>query len=103
MRQTQSRQGLQQAYDLAQTGTAAALNQAIALALDVPESSDRWSEAQSAANQWSWEILAQAEAEASRDRSLAIQLAQQVPARTEAYAAAQLRIQEWRELDKPSE
>ncbi|MGD1906104.1 MAG: hypothetical protein ACFB0C_08940 [Leptolyngbyaceae cyanobacterium] len=103
VRQTQSRQGLQQAYDLAQTGTAAALNQAIALALDVPESSDRWSEAQSAANQWSWEILAQAEAEANRDRSLAIQLAQQVPARTEAYAAAQLRIQEWRELDKPSE
>jgi hypothetical protein len=95
----QNRRELQQAYDLAQTGTAAALNQAIALALNVPEGSDRWSEAQNSANQWSWEILQQAEAEAGRNRSLAIQLAQQVPARTEAYAAAQLRIRDWSESD----
>jgi soluble cytochrome b562 len=88
-------QNLQQAYQLAETGTASALNQAIILALTVPESSDRWSEAQGAANQWSWEILQQAEAEAGRSPNLATQLAQQIPPRTEAYAAAQLRIREW--------
>lgn len=97
VRQAQSRQALQQAYELAQTGTVAALNQAITLALGVPERSDRWSEAQRSAHQWSWAILQQAEAEANRDRRLAIQLAQQVPARTEAYASAQLRIREWQE------
>jgi putative intracellular protease/amidase len=103
IQQSQNNQALQQAYGLAQTGTTAALNQAIALAIDIPESSDRWSEAQSVANQWSWEILTQAEAEAIRDRDLAIQLAQQVPSNTEAYAAAQLRIREWGELDQPTE
>ena len=95
VRQTESRQGLQQAYQIAQSETVTALSQAITLALAVPESSDRWSEAQSAANQWSWDILQQAESQASQDPNLAIQLAQQIPARTEAYAAAQLRIREW--------
>ncbi|NJN22503.1 MAG: hypothetical protein HC812_16645 [Leptolyngbya sp. RL_3_1] len=95
-------QSLQQAYQLAQTGTASALNQAITLALAVPESSDRWTEAQGAANRWSWAILQQAEAEAGRNLSLATQLAQQVPPRTEAYAAAQLRIREWTATDTPA-
>ena len=88
-------EALQQAYATAQSGTIGNLVQAIRLAQDVPQSSQRWGEAQDMIDQWSWDILRTAELEASRSLPSAIDVARQVPPRTAAYASAQLRIEEW--------
>jgi hypothetical protein len=65
------------------------------------KTSGRWNEAQGAINQWSWDILRTAEIEAGRDVARAIDVAQQVPSSTEAYAAAQGKIAEWSALLNP--
>lgn len=95
-------QQLQQAYRAAQTGTVDALVEAINLAQTMPEGSATWTEAQRAANQWSWRILQMAEQTASSNVGAAIAIAERVPTRTEAYASAQLQIEEWRSRQESS-
>ncbi|MBF2035800.1 MAG: chromosome segregation ATPase [Leptolyngbyaceae cyanobacterium T60_A2020_046] len=90
-------QNLTQAYQRAQAGNVSALVDAIAIAQGIPQSSSNWQEAQRAINQWSWDILRIAEAEAAVDLNSAIAVADRVPQRTEAYASAQLKLQEWRD------
>lgn len=97
--QLQGQQLLQQAYQAAQLGTAGALVDAIRLAQQVPESSPQRAEAAQAVTRWSWDILRLAETEAATNPSRAITLAEAVPAQTEAYAQAQLRLREWRALE----
>ncbi|PSN17064.1 chromosome segregation ATPase, partial [filamentous cyanobacterium CCP5] len=87
---------LQRAYEVAQTGTVSALIDAIRLAQQVPSNSPQRSEAVAAADGWSWDILTVAEAEAPFNSERAIEIATQVPERTAAYAAARLKVDEWR-------
>lgn len=86
---------LQRAYEVAQLGTPNALVDAIRLAQQVPSGSPQRSEAVSAADGWSWDILSVAEAEAPFNSLRAIEVASQVPERTAAYAPARLKIEEW--------
>ncbi|MGF1522264.1 MAG: hypothetical protein ACFBSF_08105 [Leptolyngbyaceae cyanobacterium] len=85
----------QEALLVSRPGTVGALVTAIAMAQEIPESTTDWSAAQESINRWSWTLLDMAEAAAGRDVSQGIEIAEQVPARTEAYAEAQLRIREW--------
>jgi len=92
----QGQQVYQQAVLTAQSGSINALVEAIGLAQSVPESSADWAQAQRLANQWSWQLLDFAEADANRGEIMdAIAIASQIPPQTEAYASAQLRIRDW--------
>ncbi|MGB3200688.1 MAG: hypothetical protein WBA99_07290 [Nodosilinea sp.] len=94
--QLQGQQQLQAAYRAAQTGTVSALAEAVRLAQQVPEGSPQRTEATQAITRWSWDLLRLAETEAAVNPSRAIAIAEAVPAQTEAYAQAQLRLREWR-------
>ncbi|MGB3308323.1 MAG: hypothetical protein WBG32_01500 [Nodosilinea sp.] len=94
--QLQGQQQLQAANRAAQAGTVSALVEAVRLAQQVPESSPQRAEATQALTRWSWDILRLAETEAAINPSRAITIAEAVPAKTEAYAQAQLRLREWR-------
>ncbi|MEM9002277.1 MAG: chromosome segregation ATPase [Cyanobacteria bacterium P01_F01_bin.86] len=88
-------QSYQQALLVSQSGSVSALVRAISLAQAIPENSSDWSAAQQAVNRWSWALLDLAEAAARQDVERGIEIAEQVPPRTEAYAEAQLRLREW--------
>lgn len=94
--QMQGQQQLQAAYRAAQTGTVSALTEAVRLAQQVPEGSPQRTEATQALTRWSWDLLRLAETEAAFNPGRAIPIAEAVPAQTEAYAQAQLRLREWR-------
>ena len=100
--QIQGQQTLQQAYLTAQRGTADALVNAIQLAQTIPDSSPQKSEANQALTRWSWDIFRMAESEAQYNPGRAIELAEAVPAQTEAYAEAQLKLRQWRSMISPS-
>ncbi|HEY9735507.1 MAG TPA: hypothetical protein V6D06_04465, partial [Trichocoleus sp.] len=68
---------------------------AIGIAREVSETSPQYSEAQQVISRWSWDIFRLAETESQYSLSRAIDIARRVPTRTEAYAPAQLKIQEW--------
>ncbi|MEL6381291.1 MAG: chromosome segregation ATPase [Cyanobacteria bacterium J06626_18] len=85
----------QEALLVSRPGTVAALVTAIAVAQTIPEDATDWSAAQESINRWSWTLLDMAETAAGRDVSQGIEIAEQVPSRTEAYAEAQLRLREW--------
>ncbi|PSN77556.1 chromosome segregation ATPase [filamentous cyanobacterium CCP4] len=103
--QLQGQQQLQAAYQTAQAGTVSALAEAVRLAQQVPEGSPQRAEATQALTRWSWDILRLAETEALVNPSRAIAIAEAVPAQTEAYAQAQLRLREWRAAaqDRPQD
>ncbi|TVQ19066.1 MAG: chromosome segregation ATPase [Leptolyngbya sp. DLM2.Bin15] len=92
---------LQDAYAIASSGTISGLVAAIQLADEVPSSNSSRSEADQMINTWSYQLLNAAEQQAVVDLENAIAIAQNVPPRTEAYAAAQLRIQSWRQQLQP--
>lgn len=101
--QIEGQQKLQSAYQVAQQGTVDALAQAIAIARDVPEDSPQSTEAEQAVTRWSWDLLRLAETAAQYSNwSQAIAIAQKVPTQTEAYAPAQLKIQEWQSILDPT-
>ncbi|MGF1570591.1 MAG: chromosome segregation ATPase [Nodosilinea sp.] len=91
----QGEQQLQQAYQIAQQGTAAALAEAIRVAQQVSEDSPQKAEANQTATRWSWDLFRLAESEAQINVSRAIEIAALVPPQTEAYAQAQLQIRAW--------
>ncbi|MGB5973206.1 MAG: hypothetical protein WBG38_07795 [Nodosilinea sp.] len=99
--QLQGQQQLQAAYQSAQRGTVSALVEAVRLARQVPDTSPKKAEANQALTRWSWDLLRLAETEAAANPSRAIAIAEAVPAQTEAYAEAQLRLREWRAEQAP--
>lgn len=85
----------QQALDAARPGSVSALVSAINLAQSAPESSADWSLAQQASNDWSQQLLQRAEATAAVGNvAQAMAIAEQIPPRTSAYAAAQLLLRD---------
>lgn len=96
-RQLNAQSAMQRAYQSANTGTPEMLLQAIRTASDVPEEASIRGEADRMINIWSNQILRLAEQQSSVNLEQAIAIAQSVPPRTEAYATAQLRVQEWQQ------
>ncbi|MBD2097881.1 chromosome segregation ATPase [Trichocoleus sp. FACHB-591] len=99
----QAEQNWQEAQSLATAATPDALAAAIQKADQIPASSSLRIDAEAAINQWSQSILVLAQNQANYDLPSAIAIAQKVPARTEAYAQAQLQIGEWRKALQPPE
>ena len=93
--QLRGQQQIQRAYQLAQQGSVAALVEAIQAAQQVPEGSPQRAEAVRILNRWSLDLLRMAESEARLNPARAIEIAEAIPAQTEAYAQAQLRLREW--------
>lgn len=93
--QNQTGTWLTQADQSAASGTASGLGNAIAIARQVPQSSNRYGDADRRINRWSWALLSQAENIARTDPGRAVALAQQIPTQSEAYSSAQARIREW--------
>lgn len=96
--QVQGQQNLQRAYLVAQRGSVGSLVEAIQLAQTIPDNSSQKTEANQALTRWSWDIFRMAETEAQYNLDRAIEIAERVPAQTEAYAEAQLKLREWRTL-----
>lgn len=95
--QEDGRSRLSEAVNAASRGDASSLANAIEIAQRVPDVSDSRRQANSQINQWSWELLRQAELVANQNLERAISLANRVPSGTEAYEPAQLRISNWQE------
>ncbi len=95
--QEDGRLRLNEAVNAASRGDAAALGNAIDIAMRVPEGSDSRSRADSQIDNWSWDLLAQAESAANQNVETAIALAGRIPSQAEAYASAQGRISDWQE------
>lgn len=95
--QTQAQRNLQEARQLANTGTVNALSSAIQIASQISTSGTTQSEINAAINQWSWQLLQLATDQANAlNVAGAIATAQKIPPRTSAYAQAQTQIQTWR-------
>lgn len=86
---------LGEAVDAASRGDANSLVNAIAIAQRVPAQSDSRSRADSQIDNWSWDLLRQAETTANRSVERAINLARKIPSQAEAYDPAQIRIRDW--------
>ena len=86
---------LGEAVDAASQGDANALVSAIEIAQRVPAQSNSRSRADSQIDNWSWDLLRQAETAANRNVETAINLASKIPSQAEAYDPAQIRIRDW--------
>jgi hypothetical protein len=95
--QENGRLRLNEAINAASSGSADALSNAIDIALRVPAGSDSRSRADSQIDNWSWDLLAQAEEAANRNVETAIALAGRIPSQAEAYDSAQGRIGDWQQ------
>lgn len=93
--QEDGRARLSEAVNAAAGGDGNSLANAIEIAQRVPNSSGSRSQADSRINQWSWDLLQQAELTANRNLGSAIALASRIPNGTEAYDSAQVRIGNW--------
>lgn len=97
-----SQQTLQRAYGLASARTAEALGRAIALARQIPYSTQAGSQRTQAINSWSYQLLAIAQERASISAfNEALRLARMIPKESAAYSTAQDLIEEWRILLAP--
>ncbi|MFM9264334.1 hypothetical protein [Tychonema sp. BBK16] len=102
--QSQSEQGLQSARLAAQSGTADALETAISLARQVPDSSSLRSQASQAIEEWSQRILAIGMEESSSDLTGAIAILKKIPAGTRSFDEARSQIQVWQQsLNSPAD
>ena len=101
--QFEGEQGLQNARQAARAGTAEALQTAIALARQVPESSSlRW-QASEAIDEWSQRILALGVEQSSSDLAGAIATLKKIPSGTRAFEQARSQIEVWEESLNPSD
>ena len=99
--QFQGEQGLQSARQAAQAGTADALQAAITLALQVPDSSSlRW-QASEAIEEWSQRILAMGVEQSSSDLAGAIATLKKIPSGSRAFEQARSQIKIWEESLNP--
>lgn len=94
--QVQAQQNLQNARQLANSGSPEGLANAIKAADQVPTSSALRSEADNAINEWSAQLLQVARSQAVYDVPGAIAVAQKIPSRSSLYAEVQQEIQAWK-------
>lgn len=97
----QAQQGLQEALQLANSGTPDAIASAIQAARRVSNSSSVSSSAKEAINRWSYQLLAMAQERANSDLQAAIRIAEGIPSGTSAYSDAQRLIRAWRQSLQP--
>ncbi|MBW4658059.1 MAG: chromosome segregation ATPase [Drouetiella hepatica Uher 2000/2452] len=88
---------MQQAYSAARVSTPPMLLSAIQIADQIPANSPQRSEADRMIEQWSFQILQNAESQAPFSLTSAIAIAESIPPGTGAYGAAQKDIQTWRQ------
>ena len=100
--QFQGEQGLQSARQAARAGTADALQSAISLALQVPDSSSlRW-QATEAIDEWSQRILAIGVEQSSSDVAGAIATLKKIPSGSRVFEQARSQIQVWEQSLNPA-
>ncbi len=87
---------MQEARQLANSGSPNALATAIQVADRVPAASSLRGEATRAINEWSQQLLQVAKTQASYDLPGAIAIAQKIPSRAPVYAEAQQLIESWK-------
>ncbi|MBX2863367.1 MAG: chromosome segregation ATPase [Leptolyngbyaceae cyanobacterium MAG.088] len=99
--QQQNQSLMQEANNIARSGTANDLARAISTANQIPSSSSQYRNASQQINRWSWDLLSLAESESNNNLDRAINLADKIPSGTEAYTRAQERIQAWQLANQP--
>jgi hypothetical protein len=92
---SQARQRLADAQELANQGTPEALLGAIEALKEIPASSSSYQSARVASNNWSGELLRQAQDAANYDIGRAIAIARVIPTNSTAYPSAQQAIKQW--------
>jgi hypothetical protein len=100
--QLQAKDNLAAAQKLATTGTPEALLGAIQAAARVPKSSTLRTEARSAMDGWSVQMLEIAQSVASSDLRRAISIVKAIPSYTSAYSSAQSSLQQWEQQLTPT-
>ena len=100
--QLQAANNLAAAQKLADTGTPESLLGAIRAAARVPKSSSLHSQARSAMDNWSGQMLEVAQSIATSDIRRAISIAKVIPNTTSAYTSAQSFIQQWEQQLNPT-
>jgi hypothetical protein len=101
-RELRARQNLQQANQLAATGTAEGLTQAIALVTNISTQTDAGVQRTELLERWSYQLLSLATAQANNGRYLeAIRLAESVSRESTAYSSARSQMQGWRNILQP--
>ena len=101
-RELQARQNLQQANQLAATGTAEGLTRAIALVTNISTKTDAGVQRTELLERWSYQLLSLATEQANNGRYLeAISLAESVSPESTAYSSARSQIQGWRNILQP--
>lgn len=93
--QQQNQTRLQEANNIARSGTANDLARAIVTANQIPANSGQYGNALQQINRWSSDLLNMAESESYSSLDRAISLAKQIPSQANAYTNAQSRIQAW--------
>lgn len=101
-RELRSRQNLQQANQLAATGTAEGLTRAIALVTNISTQTDAGVQRTELLERWSYQLLSLATDQANNGRYLeAIRLAESVSRESTAYSSARSQMQGWRNILQP--
>ena len=101
-RELRARQNLQQANQLAATGTAEGLTRAIALVTNISTKTDAGVQRTELLERWSYQLLSLATDLANNGRYLeAIRLAESVSPESTAYSSARSQIQGWRNILQP--
>nr|CAO91176.1 unnamed protein product [Microcystis aeruginosa PCC 7806] len=101
-RELRARQNLQQANQLAATGSADGLTRAIALVANISTKTDAGVQRTELLERWSYQLLSLATAQANNGRYLeAIRLAESVSRESTAYSSARSQMQGWRNILQP--
>lgn len=101
-RELRARQSLQQANQLAATGSAEGLTRAIALVTNISTQTDAGVQRTELLERWSYQLLSLATAQANNGRYLeAIRLAESVSRESTAYSSARSQMQGWRNILQP--
>jgi hypothetical protein len=101
-RELRAGQNLQQANQLAATGTAEGLTRAIALVTNISTKTDAGVQRSELLERWSYQLLSLATAQANNGRYLeAIRLAESVSPESTAYSSARSQMQGWRNILQP--
>lgn len=101
-RELRARQNLQQANQLAATGTPEGLTRAIALVANISTKTDAGVQRTELLERWSYQLLSLATDQANNGRYLeAIRLAESVSRESTAYSSARSQMQGWRNILQP--
>ena len=99
--QIRAQQNLDEGRRIATSGTPDALASAIRTVNRVPNSSSLRSEAEDAINQWSYQLLSQAQDRATYDLPAAIAIAKSIPSGSSVYSEAKAQIEVWQNILNP--